>query len=57
VASIALEANAKIDISKQRLRILYATAVAGIGDADLPTSSASIPTFRVYGKNAAPATA
>jgi hypothetical protein len=36
VASIALEANARIDISKQRLRIFVSTAVAGIGDASLP---------------------
>jgi hypothetical protein len=36
VANIALEANARIDISKQRLRIFVSTVVAGIGDADLP---------------------
>src|SRR5438128_12290401 len=40
VASIALEANARIDISKQRLRIFVSTAVAGIGDASLPGWSA-----------------
>ncbi|HEX4652788.1 MAG TPA: hypothetical protein VH227_00935 [Candidatus Udaeobacter sp.] len=48
VASIALEANARIDISKQRLRIFVSTAVAGIGDASLPRSPALAPQSRDY---------
>jgi len=56
VASIALEANARIDISKQRLRIFVSTAVAGIGDADLPRPSAFVPHRRAYCGKAASAT-
>src|ERR1700730_9822461 len=56
VASIALEANARIDISKQRLRIFISTAVTDIGDASLPRSSAFVPHSRDYGGKAAPAT-
>jgi hypothetical protein len=40
VASIALDANARIDISKQRLRIFISTVVANIGDAGALVSSA-----------------
>src|SRR4030095_16562347 len=36
VASIALEANARIDISKQRLRILQGQLQPASGDTDLP---------------------
>jgi hypothetical protein len=56
VASIALEANARNDINKQRLRIFINTVVASIGDADLPRPSAFFPHRRDYGKKAAPAT-
>jgi hypothetical protein len=56
VASIALEANARIDISKQRLRIFVSTAVAGIGDASLPRRSTFVPQSRNSGEKAAPAT-
>jgi hypothetical protein len=56
VASIALEANARIDISKQRLRIFVSTVVAGIGDASLPRSSAFVPHLRDYDGKAASVT-
>src|SRR4029077_1235547 len=43
VARIALEANARTDISKQRLRILLGQLQPVSGDADLPWSSAFVP--------------
>jgi len=39
VASVALEANARIDIRKQRLGIFVSTVVTDIGDASLPSRS------------------
>src|SRR5437660_240318 len=39
---------------KQRLRIFVSTAVAGIGDASLPRSSASVPHSRDYNEQADP---
>src|SRR5438552_14162696 len=49
VASANPQNNIATTKRKQRLRIFISTAVAGIGDTDLPGSSAFVPHLRDYG--------